>query len=88
MALRVAVTGLDLVELQQFPKMLGDRIASNPIVHTIGKITGCVDPETNELRPESPCAKRKQMLNEGRYVDAIKTVFRSPALAMHKDFKK
>lgn len=54
---------------------LGDKISDNPIVHAIGKATGCVDPETNELRPESPCAKRRQMLNEGRYADAFYDIF-------------
>jgi len=43
---------------------LGDAIEQNPVVHAIGKATGCVDPETNKLRPDSPCAKRKQWLNE------------------------
>lgn len=50
---------------------LGDKIAENPVVHAIGKMTGCVDPETNDLRPESDCARRRQMLNEGRYADAF-----------------
>lgn len=25
---------------------------------------GCVDPATNQLRPESPCAKRREQLNK------------------------
>lgn len=54
---------------------LGDAIESNPIVHTIGKYTGCVDPETNQLYPESDCERRKQMLNEGRYADAFFDIF-------------
>lgn len=54
---------------------LGDKIEANPIVHTVGKLTGCVDPETDQLRPESPCAKRRQMLNEGRYADAFYDIF-------------
>lgn len=54
---------------------LGDRIAENPIVHAVGKMTGCVDPVTNNLRPESDCARRRQMLNEGRYAEAIFDVF-------------
>ena len=31
----------------------------------------CIDPVTQELRPESGCAKRRQMLNEGRFADAF-----------------
>lgn len=54
---------------------LGTIISENPVVHTIGKVTGCVDPETDDLRPESPCAKRRNMLNEGRYADAFFDVF-------------
>jgi hypothetical protein len=50
---------------------LGDKIASNPIVHAIGRVTGCVDPETNLLRPESTCNKVRVDLNEGRYRDAF-----------------
>lgn len=46
-------------------KKLGDKIEANPIVHTIGKLTGCIDPETGKLRPKSPCAKAKQNLNAG-----------------------
>ena len=42
---------------------LGDAIEQNPIVHTIGKATGCIDPETNTLRPESRCAKTRDWLN-------------------------
>lgn len=45
-------------------KQLGDVISSNPVVHAIGKVTGCVDPETNDLRPESGCAKRRDILND------------------------
>jgi hypothetical protein len=48
---------------------LGDAVEKNPIVHAIGKATGCVDPATNKLRPDSPCAKRKKALNN--FSDAI-----------------
>lgn len=48
---------------------LGDVIEKNPIVHAIGKATGCVDSKTNKLRPDSPCAKRKEALNN--FSDAI-----------------
>src|SRR5438552_182643 len=44
---------------------LGDKIASNPIVHALGRATGCVDPDTNDLRSESPCAKARNRLNNG-----------------------
>ncbi len=52
-------------------KNLGDIIASNIIVHTIGQLTGCVDSATNQLRPESTCNKVRIDLNEGRYADAF-----------------
>jgi hypothetical protein len=52
-------------------KNLGDKIANNPIVHTIGRMTGCVDPITNQLKPESTCNKVRQDLNDGRYADAF-----------------
>ena len=45
--------------------MLGDAIANNPVVHAVGKMTGCVDPETNDLRQDSPCAKARDRLNNG-----------------------
>jgi hypothetical protein len=43
---------------------LGDAVANvaTPVARTLG--LDCIDPETNELRPESPCAKRKAMLND------------------------
>jgi len=44
---------------------LGESIEQNPIIHAIGKATGCVDPETNRLRPESNCAKARDRLNNG-----------------------
>lgn len=42
---------------------LGDAVAmiATPIARTFG--LPCVDPETNELRPESKCNKRIQRLN-------------------------
>lgn len=54
---------------------LGDKIASvaTPIARALD--LPCIDPETNELRPESPCAQRKRMLNEGRYADAFYDIF-------------
>ena len=50
---------------------LGDAIASvaTPIARALK--LDCIDQETNELKPESPCAKAKRALNEGRYADAI-----------------
>ncbi len=56
-------------------KNLGDKIADNPIVHAIGRATGCVDPATNKLRPDSPCNKVRTDLNEGRYSDAVYDFF-------------
>lgn len=46
-------------------KNLGDKIASvaTPVARTL-KLP-CIDPTTNELRPESPCARAKANLNSG-----------------------
>ncbi len=43
---------------------LGDTIASvaTPIARTLN--LNCIDPETNQLRPESPCAKKRDFLND------------------------
>jgi hypothetical protein len=43
----------------------GNAIASiaTPIARMIG--ADCIDPATNDLRPESPCAKAKRRLNNG-----------------------
>ncbi len=45
--------------------MLGDLISSvaTPVARMVG--ADCIDPQTNDLRPESPCAKAKQRLNNG-----------------------
>jgi hypothetical protein len=42
---------------------LGDSVAqiATPIARTLG--LPCIDPETQNLRPDSPCAKRKLWLN-------------------------
>jgi hypothetical protein len=44
---------------------LGDAlsIVATPIARAIG--ADCIDPETQQLRPESNCAKAKQRLNNG-----------------------
>ncbi len=47
---------------------LGDFIESNPIVHAIGRATGCVDPATNMLRPESNCAKMRDDFNNAQHL--------------------
>ncbi len=53
-------------------KNLGTKIEHNPIVHAVGRMTGCIDPETNQLRPESGCAKMRDNLNAGMSLqDAI-----------------
>ncbi len=46
-------------------KNLGNKISSiaTPIVRMVG--ADCIDPKTNDLRPESKCAKAKQQLNNG-----------------------
>ncbi len=46
------------------PLGLGDAIASvaTPIARIL-KLP-CIDPATNELRPDSPCAKKKAILNK------------------------
>lgn len=63
----------DLVKQHQV--RIGDVFASNPIVHAIGKATGCVDPATNMLRPESNCAKMRDDFNNAQnfteYVTAV-----------------
>lgn len=43
---------------------LGDLIGAvaTPVAAALG--LPCVDPETKQLRPESPCAKRKAALNK------------------------
>ena len=45
------------------PRGLGDMVAAiaTPIARALG--LPCVDPQTSELRPESPCAQRKAALN-------------------------
>ncbi len=51
---------------------IGDKIASvaTPIARAL-KLP-CVDPETNQLRPESGCAKMRDNLNNGMtFTDAI-----------------
>lgn len=60
-------------------KNIGDKIAANSIVHVIGLATGCVDPITNKLRPESTCNQVRIDLNEGRYADAFYDRFWSKA---------
>lgn len=53
-------------------KNLGDKIASvaTPIARAL-KLP-CIDPVTNELRPESGCAKMRQNLNNGMTItDAV-----------------
>jgi hypothetical protein len=54
---------------------LGDAIATvaTPIARALNM--PCIDPVTNQLRPESTCAKTKQALNEGRYLDAFNQRF-------------
>lgn len=43
---------------------LGDAISSfaTPIASTLG--LSCIDPVTKQLKPDSPCAKRKALLNK------------------------
>ncbi len=54
---------------------LGDKISSvaTPIARALN--LDCIDPQTNDLKSDSPCAQRKQMLNEGRYSDAVYDFF-------------
>ena len=59
------------VEIKQMNK-IGDKIASvaTPIARALGM--GCIDPQTNQLRPESGCAKMRDNLNAGmNFTDAI-----------------
>ncbi len=67
-------------------KNLGDKIArvATPIARVLN--LPCIDPVTNELRPESTCAKTKQALNEGRYTDAFyDRFFRRPEETKQKE---
>jgi len=50
---------------------LGDAISTvaTPIARALN--LPCIDPETNQLRPESRCNKARLALNEGRYADAF-----------------
>jgi len=50
---------------------LGDAISTiaTPIARALN--LPCIDPETNQLRPESRCNKTRLALNEGRYADAF-----------------
>lgn len=66
---------------------LGDGIATlaTPIARSLH--LPCIDPETNQLRPESVCNKRRQMLNEGRYSDAFHTFFEADKLRKTKGIK-
>ncbi len=43
---------------------LGDKISSvaTPIARALN--LDCIDPATNDLRPESPCAQRRNVLNQ------------------------
>ncbi len=52
-------------------KNIGDKIAAvaTPIARLLN--LSCIDPQTNQLKPESTCSKVKQDLNEGRYADAF-----------------
>lgn len=49
----------------------GDVIAkvATPIARALN--LGCIDPATQQLRPESTCNKVRVDLNEGRYADAF-----------------
>jgi hypothetical protein len=47
---------------------LGTKIETNPIVHAVGKMTGCVDPVTHKLNPESNCAKMRDDFDNAQYV--------------------
>ena len=75
-ALAVALQKSDTVEIspeafatlrrQFFPSSrpgLGDAVAAiaTPIARALG--LSCIDPATQQLRPESPCAQRKATLN-------------------------
>ncbi len=60
-------------------RRLGDRIAAvaTPIARAVG--ADCIDPKTNDLRPESPCAKAKERLNQGdSFVDVFWDRFWGP----------
>jgi len=47
---------------------LGDKIADNPIINAIGRVSGCIDPETKQLKKDSGCNKMKERLNGGMSV--------------------
>jgi len=50
---------------------LGDAISTvaTPIARALN--LPCIDPETNQLRPESRCNKARIAMNEGRLADAF-----------------
>jgi len=50
---------------------LGDSISTiaTPIARALN--LPCIDPETNQLRPESRCNKARIAMNEGRFADAF-----------------
>lgn len=55
--------------LDKYPKVkngfaLGDAVAAvaTPIARALK--LGCIDPATNQLRPDSGCAKRREFLNQ------------------------
>jgi hypothetical protein len=52
---------------------LGDAVASiaTPIARSLQ--LPCIDPQTQQLRPDSPCAKRQEALNN--FSDAVYDVF-------------
>ncbi len=58
-----------LALLEKYPKIkegfaLGDAVAAvaTPIARVLG--LPCIDPATNQLRPDSGCAKRRDALNK------------------------
>lgn len=52
-------------------RKIGDKISSvaTPIANALN--LNCVDKQTGDLKPDSTCAKVRDDLNEGRYVDAF-----------------
>jgi len=63
---------------------LGNAIASvaTPIARALHM--PCIDPVTQQLRPESGCSKRKEMLNRGQYANAFYSFFAADKIRKQK----
>lgn len=74
-AFQPRVTSIPVNTQSDMNMKTGDAIAAiaTPIARALH--LPCIDPETQQLRPESGCAQRRRLLNEGRYADAFFNFF-------------